>query len=269
MRKDMGKVVIERPRHCHYERSAKARHMVKIVYRKEVREDFEDTSDYCGWDHEGFTHFSGKKAVRFIRKLNIKQSTDLLGPIKRFLRKSVGRSWNDVYSEASEVLGKRNIAVSHVLEHLCDMVNQYNEYHITESGEYKHSRWRYEINSTRDTFIVDASGILHHLPKKYTKKRNRMDYTKIIAKNWDQPDQEIPTYFLKCLGVWFEVRFSETPSYCHGDLLKIYYKNETILRLREKNYLVRKIRTLSKKEIMNLNSWEYINKTIYLTPEVF
>lgn len=280
----MGKVVIERPRARSNERSVKARNMVKIIYRDDISEDFEDSQDYYRWDHEGPIRFSGKKAVRLNRKLEVKESTDLLGPIKRFLRKSVGRAWNDVYSEACEVLSNRNVAISHVLDHLRDMVFRNNEYRITESGEYWHARWNFEINGSREAFIVDDNGILRHLPKKYTKKlyQSKHTFTKL-----ETSDNKDASYYLKCDGIWFEVKFiDETYLFSiikqqsrlssmfdekeQGGIVnsvRKYFKNENILSFYGKYYLVRKIRTLSKKEIKSLHRPQNIDKVIWSIPE--
>jgi hypothetical protein len=48
--------------------------------------------------------------------------TDVLGPLRRFLEKNVGRPWNDVYSEMCTSLDKRKATGKHIFDHAMDMV---------------------------------------------------------------------------------------------------------------------------------------------------
>ena len=54
-----------------------------------------------------------------------KQLNENLGPLKKFLRKQVGRSWNAVYREISAQLRPSNAVKQHVRDHLWDFVERY------------------------------------------------------------------------------------------------------------------------------------------------
>ena len=60
---------------------------------------------------------SGSRS-KYIRAGETKYFSDLLGPLRRFLRKNVGRPWNKVYSEMKESLDDRKVTGRHVFEHV-------------------------------------------------------------------------------------------------------------------------------------------------------
>jgi hypothetical protein len=51
-----------------------------------------------------------------------KEFTDVLGPLRRWVGKQVGRPWNKVYSEICQVIDKRKVTHAHVLDHLYNWV---------------------------------------------------------------------------------------------------------------------------------------------------
>jgi len=53
-----------------------------------------------------------------------KSFTDLLGPLRRWLRAQVGRPWNDVYSEACAVIKPDSVVRVHIKTHLLQFVNR-------------------------------------------------------------------------------------------------------------------------------------------------
>jgi hypothetical protein len=76
-----------------------------------------------------------------------------LGPLKRWLRSNVGRPWNDVYSEAAQVIKPDNVVANHIRVHMFQWIerhtfmrgdevwcySQSRELPISEIGSY--SRW--------------------------------------------------------------------------------------------------------------------------------
>src|SRR6185436_10712383 len=99
MRHDMAKVVTERPRYRSSWPNRSTRwHLNPNQAGKLTDEDREfgefgpsrmpcsHYSKYGGKEDSGHKYFS-----------------DLLGPLRNFLRKQVGRAWNDVYSELSAI----------------------------------------------------------------------------------------------------------------------------------------------------------------------
>jgi len=55
---------------------------------------------------------------------NEKTSSDRLGPLYRFLRKSIGRPWNKVYSEICKTVDRRTTSGWHFLTHLDQSVEK-------------------------------------------------------------------------------------------------------------------------------------------------
>lgn len=110
MRKDFGRVVIERAR------SGSACPNLKMRKTGSLRLDGADWND---WDYDGPLKIrtNGIYGVKhaFDRKLREKSFTDVLGPVSGYLRKSVGRLWDDVHSEVSAALGGGGHAIRHVL----------------------------------------------------------------------------------------------------------------------------------------------------------
>lgn len=53
-----------------------------------------------------------------------KHFTDLLGPLRRWLRSQVGRPWNDVYSEACAVIKPDSVVRAHIKTHLLEFVQR-------------------------------------------------------------------------------------------------------------------------------------------------
>jgi hypothetical protein len=105
MRDDMGKCVIERPRRGSGNRSAKAR------WYGTIHED--ETGEL---DYDGFTRLPvSSKQEGYHKRIGDKDFTDVLGPIEGYLRASVGRRWDDVYSELSKGLGQSSWPLRHVL----------------------------------------------------------------------------------------------------------------------------------------------------------
>src|SRR5262245_6915882 len=104
MREDMSKVVIERPREGHGLPSRKTRLRIR---RYDPDKEYDDLP----------SRVSGSRS-KYIRPREIKDFSDLLGPLRRFLRKNVGRPWNLVYSEMKEILDDRKVTGRHVFEHV-------------------------------------------------------------------------------------------------------------------------------------------------------
>ena len=114
MRPDMAKVVTERPRRGSHNKSLKTGVRVRVqdVDRAEELDDFDggptrhpvSSHGQHGWDAKEFS--------------------DLLGPLRGYLRKQVGRPWDKVYSELSATLDRRGVSGSHIWDHVKMEVSQ-------------------------------------------------------------------------------------------------------------------------------------------------
>jgi hypothetical protein len=110
MRSDFAKVVTERPR------SGSRCDRGPIINRR-GREDFL---------HEDF---SVKREPMSMGR-GTKRFTDVLGPLRGYLRQQIGRPWNKVYSELCDHFNKNSVSQSHILDHIKDFVELKVQYKV-------------------------------------------------------------------------------------------------------------------------------------------
>ena len=123
MRNDMAKVVTERLRRGHGNPSKKwGRRLEK--------------NEYDADDH-GPTRASIARHHQY--GWNSKEFSDLLGPLRRYLRKQVGRPWNKVWSEISRTLDNRSLSGQHIFDHIRWEVEQ--NARLGANGSVYHDRW--------------------------------------------------------------------------------------------------------------------------------
>lgn len=166
MRPDMAKVVTERPRRGHANKSLKT--------GGRIGKDHHDDDDHGASVHPVSAHRQ--------HGWNAKEFSDLLGPLRGYLKKQVGRPWNKIYSELSKTLDKRSLAGLHIWGH------------ITSEVEITPRNWRYYRSSD---FFVNAAGILCYKPYKRPRYRKREDPN--LKK---LPDG---TELQRFDGIWYEV----------------------------------------------------------------
>jgi hypothetical protein len=123
MRNDMAKVVTERPRRGHGNPSRKwgrrlGRHEYEAEDHGPTRAPIARHHQY-GW--------------------NAKEFSDLLGPLRRYLRKQVGRPWDKVWSEISRTLDTRSLSGRHILDHIGWEVEHHAS--LGADGRVYHNRW--------------------------------------------------------------------------------------------------------------------------------
>src|SRR5579872_1933290 len=105
MRSDMKKVVVERPRWGSRQRNRKFGARLRYIEDHDYDEQPKRASI-----SESYRNGKGK------------EFTDVLGPLKKFLRRRVGMRWNDIYSEMCVGLDKRKVTGKHVFDHVKGMV---------------------------------------------------------------------------------------------------------------------------------------------------
>jgi hypothetical protein len=49
---------------------------------------------------------------------NAKEFSDVLGPLRRYLRKQAGRPWDKVWSEIATTLDSRSLTGQHIFDHI-------------------------------------------------------------------------------------------------------------------------------------------------------
>lgn len=142
MRKDMHKVLVERPRYKPYNAD-----------RKNVANRTEDLPN-----HESM---KGRHSGR-------KQLNENLAPLWRFLDKRVGMSWDSVYAEIREIMDVRSATQLHIFQHIRDAV-------VADT----HSRlvWpRYVIDSDG---VLRKNEQRPRFPKK---KRKKLDPNRVLLR---------------------------------------------------------------------------------------
>ena len=101
MRRDMPKVIVERPR--------------RVL-------GWGATRGRPSLDTEDLPHREGMRRP-YRDGYGAKELTDHLGPLYRFLRKQVGRPWNKVYGEIREHVRADSTVQRHLLRHVEDFVS--------------------------------------------------------------------------------------------------------------------------------------------------
>lgn len=178
MRKDIAKVIVERPR---YGGGGKY----------QLRQDRRKGKDPLHW--ESLPKQESLKAVN-IRGYNGKYLNDYLAPIKGFLSKNVGRPWDKVNSEIRKHLKPRSTMHRHVLEHIYNGFVELRPM-FKEDGTVLRDDGRpfYDGN-----WYVDRQGILRAYKEKKRKKVKPKEEIRVIN------DYE---EYRKIDGIWYYVRF--------------------------------------------------------------
>jgi hypothetical protein len=126
MRSDVAKVVTERPRRGHGNPGKK--------WGRRLRK-----SEYDAEDH-------GPSRAPIARHhqygWNAKEFSDLLGPLRRYLRKQVGRPWDKIWSEIARDLDSRSLSGQHIFDHIGWEMEQH--VWLSSGGSLYHNRcsWR-------------------------------------------------------------------------------------------------------------------------------
>ena len=113
MRPDMKKVVVERPRWG--SRQSNRKFSARLKYISGHDYDEQPKKVY------GFESHVIDRGSKYFEK----EFTDVLSPLRRFLRKNVGRPWDKVYSELCRGLDRRKVTGLHIFRHVDDFVEKH------------------------------------------------------------------------------------------------------------------------------------------------
>jgi len=138
-----------------------------------------------------------------------KQKVELYGPLKKFLRSRVGKSWNKIYSEFCHKSRSTNIAHYNARK----MLKYYVRFNVYEKDDdiYQITCCKPLIDDGQ-TFYVDSCGILR-VPKRRALKRSMHLFSnapEIIEYYPDGPQGE---RWQKLSGIWYRC----TCEYRRGD----------------------------------------------------
>ncbi len=184
----MGKVVIERPRKGSSQKSPKIRH---FAGRIDAEGDYDGLSKLPS---------SPGKIYGFAPKILEKSFTDVLGPLRRYLQKNVGRPWNHVYGEASGVLGKGGWGIEHVFEdHFVWQVDR--KVYVGEDGKLLSRRWG-AARKVTGFYVHPKTGLLRYAAAVRPKQGP-------MRKDTDRIRLADGRYYVLIGGLWFVARYDE------------------------------------------------------------
>ncbi|MFC4311765.1 hypothetical protein ACFPN2_21960 [Steroidobacter flavus] len=187
MRKDMYKVIVERPRHWKGGDSRAAR-----------RRD----------DHDGPTHL-GMRVGYGYRSLN-----ENLAPLRRYLLAQVGRPWDKVFSEICAGIDRRNTVQQHIHQHIEDFIATRVAIRDEELIDLS-SPFRHAAEISQPLYVDPRTGLIR-INKKY-----RRGYRGYYAERKAQEQAEMAacrrvlderTLLLRLEELWFEVKLAELPA---------------------------------------------------------
>ena len=177
MRKDMGKIVTEKPRHGSGLPNLKTRMSVKWK------------GDDAEYDIPSKASNSASRQYGY----NKRTFTDVLGPLKRYVFKQIGRKWNDVYSEMCKYLDKRKVTHAHVFDHIYSWIalNVYKG----RNGFYYEQPYSWMV---RDLYVDPQTGIIRKQIQPKTEPKKPVDWLIVVG------DLE---EFKKIDGVWYHTKY--------------------------------------------------------------
>lgn len=189
MRKDMAQLLVERPRYTRGE--------LYREHRRRANRDLEEAPSK-----------QGMRAPYFDQK----EFGEYFPPVLGYLRKSVGRRWDDVFSELNSSLSGGGTVIDHVKMHvLRDFVVLCPEFHdgvACYPPHYYRGRNSEPTPITRSRnngFYVDQQGILRQAPQE-----KRWKWKKPAAPNRIKIDDR--TAYHKLDGVWYRVWTKPLPA---------------------------------------------------------
>jgi hypothetical protein len=127
--------------------------------------------------------------------------TDVLGPLQRFLRRSVGRPWNDVYSEMCAGLDKRKTTGQHIFDHVKQMVAIHC--FMGANGKVWHLFWHYPVE-VEGLYVHPQTGLLCWAEPP---NRRELKRKKLLAEDVTWLESTHETGFRKHEGIWYRVTF--------------------------------------------------------------
>jgi hypothetical protein len=198
MRKDMSKVIVERPR---LGRSATGKRPGRT---RVVVDD----------DGEPLRAARGGRAPKSDKLQKTKNLNENLNPLKRYLASNVGRPWRKVYSEISKHLKPTSTVQQHVRDHLDDFVATKTR---TEKGLiWAGTRWGrpMPLSQTNHLYYVHPrTGLLRKNEQRVTWKQAERNFKKLeaaaLAKRMRVIDAKTQLHLFD--GAWWEVKLASIP----------------------------------------------------------
>src|SRR5581483_4881087 len=194
MRSDMSKVITERPRWGHWMTSRKAGGRIAL---RDADNEYEDQPKRLpiSWGSQS--------------KTGGKDFSDLLGPLRRYLRRNVGRPWDKIFSELKMHLDDRSVTGRHVFQHIKHEVRQ--DCFIGKDGKvYNHSRRFREPALVYGFYVHPRTGLLRWKEGNYWKelrKKQREESRDTASIRIDET-----RWYKKENGIWYIAEYAECES---------------------------------------------------------
>lgn len=200
MRADMGKVITERPR--------TQSSLPTEKFGKSIRwEGFDG-------DYAEPKRASGSRGRTY--SWDPKDPTDMLGPLKGWVRKQVGRPWDKVYSKVCAVLDKRKLTHAHVLEHLFQWVGR--SVVRCKDGRYREPDHMHGFYDTAGAWVITGSVPDYYVhPKTGLLKvnlRSEGRHVRLERFRKQQQDRDVlelkdGSLYKKIEGIWYHLNIRE------------------------------------------------------------
>lgn len=189
MRQDMSKVVTERPRVGMRVKAPKGEGKQKQRLRNK---DYEDSP----------------KREKIRRKWksgwwDCKEFTDVLGPLRGYLLKQVGRKWDDVYSEICKTLPAKTLQGKHIRDHIdwmvCKHVQIIDGVPCDGEGGMSYGLPLQGSKYFELVYVDPRDGILKKTPEREARR-----YKKSFNPDVIKVDEKIQMH--KIGGIWYEIK---------------------------------------------------------------
>lgn len=184
MRPDMAKVVTEKPRsgsgynnNCKNDVTATRLKLRGARLAQAVDEDYDEAVDpedgyvskVMPWSPAQRGAYTENHVQR--TPYDTKSLSDVLGPLRGYLRKQVGRPWDDVFSELSHTLDRRSTSGSHIWDHVMSEV-QTNCWMGVDGVIYGRAPYR-RTYAVDGLYVHPFTGVLCSAPEFSYKQRHR------------------------------------------------------------------------------------------------
>lgn len=224
MRDDMFKVIVERPR-----RGVGYYHTLRNEYRAakhfKIDHDFMVDDEYCASKQPMRSRHIGWDGKSFNENLN---------PLRRYLKRQVGRRWNDVYSEICKNLDTGSTVKQHVRDHLKDYVS--TKTYRNEDGEVWSTQGYRGVSRVFPGDFYVENGILcevivdgPNLNKRYRDV--------VLAREWKTLRVINGVTYRKENDLWFRIEMTQETQWVGGQKTNVNVERKWSLNKRDTRIL--------------------------------